>query len=391
MSARDPLELAREASAVAAAHAAATDRSAAFPEAGIQALRDNGLMGLLAPKENGGFDASHAVAVEVAQILSASCLSTAMLWAMHCQQVAVVADYASEPLRGDLLNRVAAGKMLIASVTTEPAKGGHLLSAQAALVAADGGGHSFERESPVVTGGLQSDGFLLTMRRNPEATPNDIVLVYADKAELALKKIGGWDTLGMRGTSSLALDISGRVPGGRLIDPEGGFDRVAATTMVPSGHLMWSACWLGAAKGAYRQLMHIFRTPELRQGYPLKSDLFAERIARIRLEIDMVEAFLTRVTSEFDALRLAHGTDLEAFKDYGFDLRVNEVKIATSEHVFRVVDAIMQLAGLRHGYRVRPDNALERVFRDLRSASLMFSNDRLLVSNGKLALLGAGL
>lgn len=266
-------ELARQAAEIAATHAAATDRDAAFPDAGVQALRDKGLMGLIVPKDCGGFGASYVTAIEVAQILGGACLSTSMLWSMHCQHVAVIDDYAPEPLRSDVLRRIAAGKLLLASVTTEPSKGGHIMSALSSLTP-DGDGQRIDREAPVVTGGLQSDGFLISLRRSPDATPSEVVFVYAERAELELKVTGVWDTVGMRGTVSLPMHISGRVPAGRILEPEGGFPRLSATTLVPAGHILWAASWLGAAKGAYHQLMHILRTPELRQGFPLKSDLF---------------------------------------------------------------------------------------------------------------------
>ena len=48
---------------------------------------------------------------------------------------------------------------------------------------------------------------------------------------------------------------------------------------------------------------------------------------------------------------------------------------------------LVQLAGLRYGFLKRSAVALERTFRDLRSASLMYSNDKLYVMNGKLSLL----
>jgi hypothetical protein len=52
-----------------------------------------------------------------------------------------------------------------------------------------------------------------------------------------------------------------------------------------------------------------------------------------------------------------------------------------------VVDGLMEVAGLATGYRRTPESPLERIFRDLRSASLMYSNDRLLLASGRLGLL----
>lgn len=385
---QDPLSAGRAAAAIARSSAAETDRAGAFPSAGMSALRSSGLLGLLVPTEHGGYGASYSTAAEVAQILGEACLSTAMLWAMHCQQVAIVADHAPSPLRENLLRRIAAGEMLLASVTSEPIKGGHLLSALSAIEPTPEG-LAIDREAPVVTGGLQADGFLITMRRSADATPSEIVLVFADRGELKLTERGSWNTMGVRGTASVPLHLSGSVSPGRLIDPEGGFRRIAVTTMIPAGHLLWAASWLGAAKGAYRELLRVLRTPDLRRGYPLNSDLYAERISRVRIDIDLVEALLLKVLAEYEQLRNTHGTRQPPFEHYGLNIRLNELKVVAAERLFAAVDGILQLAGLRFGYRCLAEVGLERAFRDLRSASLMFSNDRLLVTNGKLAILDA--
>ncbi|MDR1265305.1 MAG: acyl-CoA/acyl-ACP dehydrogenase [Propionibacteriaceae bacterium] len=363
------------------------DREGCFPVEGVAVLRSSKLMGLLVPQELGGLGGGYSAALEVAQVLGGSCLSTAMVWAMHCQQVAVLVDHASEPLRTEVLRQVALNGLLIASVTSEPTKGGHLLTAVAPLYSKDE--HFIvEREAPVVTSGSHADAFLITMRRSETATPTDIVLVYAGRDELKTVIRSDWDTLGVRGTASVAMRLSGQLPSlGRTIDPPGGFRRVAVTTMIPAGHLMWTACWLGAAKEAYRQTMRVLRNPSLRVGYPLKSDLYVEHIARVRMDIDLVEAMLQRVAGEYLVKRQAFGTEQVSYEDYAFNIHLNELKIAAAEKLFSAVDQTMQLLGLRYGYRIQKETSIERIFRDLRSARLMFTDDRLLVSNGKLALL----
>jgi acyl-CoA dehydrogenase len=343
-------------------------------------------MGLLVPSDLGGLGGTYQAALDAAQTLGGACLSTAMVWAMHCQQVAVLVDHADEPLRSEVLCKIASEGMLIASVTSEPTKGGHLLTALAAL-RSEHGQLVVDREAPVVTSGGEADGFLITMRRSESATPTDMVMVYADRDELATTVMSGWETLGVRGTASVAMRLSGRLLAtGRTVDPPGGFRRVAMATMIPAGHLMWTSCWLGAAKEAYRQAIRVLRTPGLRSGYPLKSDLYVEHLARVRMDIDLVESLLQRVAEEYLAKREAFGTERAPYEEYAFNIHLNELKVSAAEMLFHAVDQIMQLLGLRYGYRIQEETTIERIFRDLRSARLMFADDRLLVSSGKLAL-----
>jgi len=67
-----------------------------------------------------------------------------------------------------------------------------------------------------------------------------------------------------------------------------------------------------------------------------------------------------------------------------FQITINNLKIMASEWLYEVVDELVQLCGLRYGYVRNEATRLERTLRDLRSASLMFSNDRLSKANGKL-------
>jgi alkylation response protein AidB-like acyl-CoA dehydrogenase len=83
--------------------------------------------------------------------------------------------------------------------------------------------------------------------------------------------------------------------------------------------------------------------------------------------------------------------DAGELRSTGFQLRVNEVKVLASETAHAVVDDAMDLLGATNGYTVNDRIPLERVYRDLRAARLMYSNDRLLEANGKLALIDTGL
>ena len=68
----------------------------------------------------------------------------------------------------------------------------------------------------------------------------------------------------------------------------------------------------------------------------------------------------------------------------------HNLKITGSEVTFRVVDDLVQLAGLDEGYRTSGAAGLEQVFRDLRSASLMYGNERLRQANGRLLFIENG-
>jgi acyl-CoA dehydrogenase len=363
-------------------HAEEVDTDATFPHDGLAALSNSGLLGLLVPDEQGGLGGDLTDLVEVAQQLAACCMSTALVWAMHCQQTDSLVRFASPWVREHVLPRIARGELYLASVTTEPGKGGHLLTGVAPLERS-GELLRLDRDAPVVTGGLHATGFLVTMRASDDATAHQLSLVYADRDQLDLAQSADWNTLGMRGTQSVGLKISGTVPAHQIVGEPGEFRTVAVESMAPVGHLGWAACWLGAARGSFGELVGWLRSGKRSRSIDVTSELVAERIARIRMDLELVGGYLHRVTDEVVGLRAEQrslaGTDVQ--------IHLNTLKVTAAELTFGAVDRMVQLAGLTTGYRRDSPLPLERTFRDLRSASLNYANDRLLVSTGALAMM----
>ena len=354
------------------------DDTAEFPVRGLAALRESGLMGLLVPEELGGLGGDLDDLVSVSMELAGECLSTALIWGMHCQQVAALVGHAGPELRKRLLPRIGAGEVYVASVTSEKGKGGHLLSAEAPLRRKDGR-LLVERDAPIVTGALQADGFLVTMRDDESAPPNAVTLVYADRDDLTIEASGSWNPMGMRGTHSVAVKLAGRLPESNVVGRPGEFRTVATRSFIPAGHIAWAACWLGSARAATKAVVELLRSPSGRKQFDVDSETLRTRLARVRVDLDAIAALLSQVVRD--------ATSEDDPEPPPIQLRLNALKIFSSERSFAVVDELIQLVGLRYGYIRDAPFPLERLFRDLRSASLNYANDRLLLANGALALL----
>ncbi|KFZ82027.1 acyl-CoA dehydrogenase [Amycolatopsis sp. MJM2582] len=359
-------------------HARAIDETAEFPAEQLAALRRSGLMGLLVPREFGGLGGGLTDLARTSVELGGACVSTAMIWAMHCQQVAAIVAHGGRELREDLLPRIAAGEVYLASVTSERGKGGHLLTAEAPLTPS-GPRLAIHRDAPIVTGGAVADGFLVTMRKGPDAGYDDVSLVYADRAELEVTVgRGSWNPMGMRGTHSVPLTLAGEVAPRNVVGRPGEFREVAIRTFVPAGHIGWAACWLGGARGALAAVLEMIRGPRTRGQFDPASELLRRRLATARLDLDAMAALLGQVIRDAET-----ASDPEAVP---VQLRLNGLKVFAAERALAVVDGMIELTGLRHGYMRGSSIPLERVFRDLRASSLNYANDRLLDANGALAL-----
>lgn len=172
------------------------------------------------------------------------------------------------------------------------------------------------------------------------------------------------------------MTLKGSVPRYHVVGAPGRFAEVARESMVPLSHLGWSACWLGTARGALAEVVRA-------QARGARSDLEYARIGRVRVSLELVSAYLTRMREEVERAR-TDGTSLSGSQ---VRLQLNTLKIAASELTFQAVNQLIQIAGLRTGYLRNSPIPLERHFRDLRSASLNHANDALLVGVGVLSML----
>ena len=137
--------------AVAAAHADAVDQSARFPAETFAAAREHRLLGMMVPVELGGDGASVSDAADICCMLGTSCGSSAMIFAMHQIQVAILSRHApkSEWHRG-LLRRLASEQLLLASSTTENMTGG-IVRASACAVEPDAAGMKLTKNATVMS------------------------------------------------------------------------------------------------------------------------------------------------------------------------------------------------------------------------------------------------
>ncbi|MGC9500924.1 acyl-CoA dehydrogenase family protein [Streptomyces sp. WG7] len=361
-------------------HAAENDEKAAFPLEALTAMRTSGFLGLLIPASYGGLDGTVSDLLAASQLIARYDMSAAMVFAMHGQQVAALVHHASEELRERVLPDIARGDVYLGSVTTEAGKGGHLLSS------GTGTRHvgdlvELDRMAPIVTGGTHADAYLITVLAPGATSDSQVSLVYAERKQLDVQVLGGWDPLGMRGTHSVPMRFTGAVPHDQVVGGHGDFRRVMVDVFAPLAHLGWSACWLGTAAGALCRTLRLLRSPEERRRRDLKSELLLTRLARARQRIDTVQAMLSHAADVYVSLpkRERGGAP--------WQLLVNALKVTASEQCPAAVDELIELVGLRHGYLRHQPLGLERALRDLRSASLNYGNDRLHLANGSLSLL----
>jgi acyl-CoA dehydrogenase len=351
-----------------------------FPCEGIEALRQLGLLTFFMPGPNRR-PTDFVTYCNIGAVLAEECLSTALIWAMHCQQVAILVDHGDTEHKR-VLDEVERTGALIASVTTEAGKGGDLLTARASLLP-EGDRVRVRRISPVVSYAEHAAFFLLTMRSAEARHEHDVRLVLVTREDGGMTVTGDWNAMGARGTRSVPVTFDVVVDNSRVFKKP--FRQIAVQTLIPAAHLGWSAVWYGAARGAFRRFVRQLRQPENKSRPQLQSDLFISRLADLRVSLDLMDSMITQTAARIDSLRQSHAP-AASYENITLNISLNNVKIAVSRLAFEVLDRLLELSGLSQGYVKNMALDLERVFRDLRSATLMYHNDRLLAANGKLIL-----
>jgi acyl-CoA dehydrogenase len=361
---------------VAAAHADDVDRSARFPIEAFDALKEAGVLGALVPEGLGGRGATLGEAGAGVRALARYCASSAMILAMHHLQVACLVRHGRSPGLLRFLADVAGRQLLLASATTEAGSGGRLRESSCA-VHAENGRFVLEKRAPVVSYGASADAVLVTARRTPESAPGDQVLAACVRPDVLLEQTGQWDTLGLRGTCSPGFMLRAAGPLTMIVDDP--FADVAAETMLPYSHILWSHVWLGIADAAVSKASAFVRRKARHE--PGTVPPGARRLAELDVVFHQLDGLVSATLARYD--EDAGGRRAEGVGDA---VTLNALKLGASKLVVEVVSGALAVCGM-DGYREGTPFSLGRQLRDAHSAELMVSNDRILGDNAQLLLL----
>ena len=364
----------KAAAAVAARHAAQVDREGRFPHESMAALRELGLLGAMVPTAMGGEGWNIRQTAAACCRLARSCSSTAMVFAMHQIQIGcLVAHHGQSARMIELLTRAAEGQLLMASVTSEAGVGGEVRRSRCA-VDLDGDRITVTKTAPSISYGQYADVLLLTARRNADAEPSDQVMVVAERPDIALRRTGTWDALGMRGTSTESFEVVINSDAAAVMQAP--FSVIASDTMLPVSHLLWCGLWIGIAADALDRTRAFLRKQQA-------SDPSGPGVARFAEAVERLELAQARVSTALD------GYTLGATPDSALPLirtaDVNALKSSVSETCLAVAQMALSICGFS-GYRNDTPFSVGRHLRDLNSAVLMVHNDRVREGTGRLLL-----
>jgi len=366
---------------VAQAHAADVDAKARFPHETFDALKKARVLSAVVPRELGGHGSSMRELTAQCTALASACGSSGMVLAMHHIQVACLARHGlgSEFFRRYLSEEVAGKQKLVASVTSEVGTWGDTRSSICAIER-EGGRYKLVKDATTVSYAEAADDLLITCRRAADAPNNDQILVLTRKGEYTLEKTGTWDTMGMRGTCSPGYKVT--CGGAEEQVVPGSFADSSAQSMVPYSHILWSSVWLGIASDALGRAAAFVRAAARKN--PGTVPPSATRLAEANVLLQTMRSNVKNAAAEFDELEAQPG-GREQLSTIGFALKMNNLKVASSEMAPEIIHRALHIAGVA-GFKNDSKFSVSRQYRDSLSAALMIGNDRIASKSASMLL-----
>ena len=369
----------RVAAEVAAKHAAAVDAEGRFPTETFAALKRERLMAVMIPTELGGEGLSLGDTAELCAILGQSCGSSALIYAMHNIKVSSFVTHGSDSEwhRG-YMRKIAAEQLTIGSATTEYGIGGDLRNSICA-VEVDGGRFALTKEANCISYGRQSDAILVTCRRNPQAASSDQVMVCVRREDCTLEQTTTWDVLGMRGTESVGFTLTSAGDAQQIFPHP--FSEIAAQSMLAMTHILWSSAWYGIAADAFARAQAFVKAAARKSPGQLPPG--AMRLAECAAMLGELRSIVNARIERYEAVK----HDEDRLGSLSFIADINGLKVSAAEIAQEVVEHALLITGLP-GYRNDTPFSVARHMRDILSARIMISNDRILTNTSNLLVAG---
>ncbi len=340
------------AQALIAPGAAGIDRESRFPDEQLNALAQVGALGLLVPCDQGGVGAGLVALADVCEAVGGACASTGMVFLMHSVTAATVAG-GGGPSAARLLEEMASGEVLGTLAFSERGTGAHFYAPELRAERRDGSVFVSGRKSFVTSGG-HADAMLVLLQGEGDGLDCYVVR----RNDSGVRFDGHWEGLGMRGNSSIAVELDDVVlDRDALIGEAGGGAGLVFGVVAPTFLVGLAAVNVGIAQAA---LSEAFEHAKSRR-YPDGSSL---------VEVATVQHALANMDIDVRAARalLREAARLGDHGDEGALVPLMEAKVLCTDVAARVTQGALEVCG---GQGYTPALAIERHLRDARAGAVM--------------------
>jgi alkylation response protein AidB-like acyl-CoA dehydrogenase len=333
--------------------AAGVDQQRAFPERGLKALADAGLMGAVSAPDVGGLGVGLKGAAAIVTRVAQECGSTAMVLVMHYCGTTVLEAHAPREIR----RAAASGAHLSTLAFSEAGSRSHFW-APVSTATRTGDRVSLDARKSWVTSASKATSYVWSSK--PLQASNALSTLWLVPADTPGVQVEGpFDGLGLRGNDSSPVSATNAsVPASAMLGADGkGFD-IMMGTVLPLFNVLSAACSVGLMEAAVQRTSQHASATRFADVDSSLADLPTVRnyIARMRVKTNMARALLNDTAL---AIETARGDAT---------LCVLACKAGAGEAATEVVETAMRVCG---GAAFRKGLAVERYFRDAHAAGVM--------------------
>jgi alkylation response protein AidB-like acyl-CoA dehydrogenase len=334
-----------------APYAAQWDVDHTFPVDVMRQAGEMGFMGLYTPEPLGGMALSRLDTSVIVEELAAACPSTAAFITIHNMATWMVASFASDDLRQQVVPKLASGEWLASYCLTEPGAGSDAASLRTKAVR-DGDSYVINGSKVFISGAGSTDILVLMARTGAADSGSKGISTFVIPADAEGISYGkNEEKMGWHSQPTRMVNLENvRIPATNRVGEEGeGF--AIAMKGLDGGRLNIATCSLGGAQAALlraRNYMH----ERAQFGKPLA----AFQALQFKLADMATNLVAARQMVRLGAFKLDQA-DPEA------TLHCAMAKRFATDVCFEVVNDALQLHG---GYGYIREYPLERYLRDLR-------------------------
>ena len=373
---RAQLTLIEEAGALAresmAPRAATYDQAGAYPKESWDDLWRRGFLAAAVPAKYGGMGLDMPSYVMVLEQLAQGCTNTTMTLHMHSVVQMYIDQLATHAQKTRFYREVVEDGKLFGSWGSEPDRRGGA-SVGGTLIAPLDGGYVIDGQKHFCTMAGAAHRYMVHCAMQGIAGPRNLQLALVPHDHPGLKITGEWDTLGMRATVSPSVTLADcEVSSADLLGTPG--ESLNSGVGLAFG-LGYGAIYVGAAQRALEFTIEFCKTHRFEPDpFPRAHDpVVQHRVAEMTMALEGARLVLYQSAWRW--------RDADAVQRAALAARA---KYLATEAALMVTSKAVQIVGGRSAHRRYP---LERLFRDVRTATLMPPNaDRSMELIGKAML-----
>lgn len=340
--------------------AAMYDKLAIYPTDSWTDLSKHGLLSIGIPGKFGGAWTDMSTYVMVIENLSHGCTSSAMTLHMHSVVQMFIEDLASPKQKKKYYAEVVDDAKLFGSWGSEPDAHGGSGIARGTAIAPTSTGYSINGQKHFCTMAGAAYRYMVHCTMKGFDGTDGYQMALVPHAANGIRIDGDWDTLGMRATVSPTVSFQNcEVDADCLLGKPG--EALAAGT--GNGFALgYAAIYIGAAQKALDFTLEYCKTHQLNPDpKPLSDDILVQRA-------------IAEMSSYLHGARLVLYESASRWQNSTAQARMTlaaRSKYLATEAALMITSKCIQTLGGRSGHKSMP---LERIFRDIRTATLMPPN-----------------